>query len=52
MKKDVILGKIGAVYGIKGWLKIHSFADTPEAIFGYSPWVLNLNGKKTNSNSK
>jgi 16S rRNA processing protein RimM len=46
MEKDVILGKIGAVYGIKGWLKIHSFADTPEAIFDYSPWVLNLNGKK------
>lgn len=41
----VILGKIGAVYGIKGWLKIHSFTEDPEAIFDYSPWSLKLGGK-------
>ena len=46
MNKEVILGKIGAVYGIKGWLKIHSYTDDPQAIFDYSPWVLNLGGKK------
>lgn len=46
MEKEVILGKIGAVYGIKGWLKIHSFTDDPQAIFNYAPWVLNLGGKK------
>lgn len=39
------LGKVGAVYGIKGWVKIHSFTDIPEAIFDYSPWSLNLGGK-------
>ena len=27
INKEVILGKVGAVYGIKGWLKIHSFTD-------------------------
>ncbi|KGJ91034.1 ribosome maturation factor RimM [Thalassotalea sp. ND16A] len=46
MEKEVTLGKIGAVYGIKGWLKIHSFTDDPQAIFDYSPWVLSLGGKK------
>ncbi|WP_371377567.1 ribosome maturation factor RimM [Thalassotalea aquiviva] len=46
MNKDVTLGKIGAVYGIKGWLKVHSFTDNPEAIFDYSPWILDLGGKK------
>ncbi|MDG1733343.1 MAG: ribosome maturation factor RimM [Thalassotalea sp.] len=46
MKKEVTLGKIGAVYGIKGWLKIHSFTDDPQAIFDYSPWVITLGGKK------
>lgn len=46
MEKEVILGKIGAVYGIKGWLKVHSFTDDPQAIFDYAPWVLNLSGKK------
>ncbi|NMP17311.1 MULTISPECIES: ribosome maturation factor RimM [unclassified Thalassotalea] len=48
MENNVILGKIGAVYGIKGWLKIHSYTENPEAIFEYSPWVLNLNGKQLN----
>lgn len=40
--KEVILGKVGAVYGIKGWLKIHSFTDEQEAILDYFPWSLKL----------
>lgn len=48
MEKEIILGKIGAVYGIKGWLKIHSYTEEPEAIFDYSPWILNLGGNKQN----
>lgn len=45
-EEQIILGKVGAVYGIKGWLKIHSFTDDPQAIFDYSPWVITLGGKK------
>ncbi|WP_373295351.1 ribosome maturation factor RimM [Thalassotalea profundi] len=40
--KDITLGKVGAVYGIKGWLKIHSFTDEQEAILDYFPWSLKL----------
>ena len=40
--KEVTLGKVGAVYGIKGWLKIHSFTDDQEAILDYFPWSLKL----------
>ena len=43
--KDVTLGKVGAVYGIKGWLKIHSFTDDHEAILDYFPWSLKLGSK-------
>jgi len=43
--KEVILGKVGAVYGIKGWLKIHSFTDDHEAILDYFPWSLKLGNK-------
>ncbi|WP_286266133.1 ribosome maturation factor RimM [Thalassotalea atypica] len=46
MEKKILLGKVGAVYGIKGWLKIHSFTDVPEAIFDYTPWSLKLGGKE------
>ncbi|XPF96406.1 ribosome maturation factor RimM [Colwellia sp. RE-S-Sl-9] len=43
--KEIILGKVGAVYGIKGWLKIHSFTDDQEAILDYFPWSLKLGNK-------
>ena len=45
VNKEVILGKVGAVYGIKGWLKIHSFTDEAEAILDYFPWSLKLGNK-------
>lgn len=41
----VIVGKIGAAYGIKGWLKINSYTDPEENIFEYSPWKLEHNGE-------
>ena len=44
-EKQIILGKVGAVYGIKGWLKIHSFTDETEAILDYFPWSLKLGNK-------
>lgn len=43
--KEVILGKVGAVYGVKGWVKIHSFTDEQEAILDYFPWSLKLGNK-------
>lgn len=36
----VIVGKIGAPYGVKGWVKINSYTEVPEGIFDYSPWLL------------
>jgi len=36
----VVIGKIGASYGVKGWVKINSYTDVPEGIFDYSPWIL------------
>jgi len=47
-EKKITLGKIGAVYGVKGWLKVHSFTDETEAILDYFPWSLKL-GNKTQS---
>lgn len=41
----ITLGKVGSVYGIKGWLKIHSYTEIPETIFDYAPWSLKLGGK-------
>lgn len=42
---NVILGKIGAPHGVRGWVKINSYTDEPEDIFTYSPWIL-ADGKR------
>ncbi|WP_261815937.1 ribosome maturation factor RimM [Vibrio gallicus] len=42
--ENIVVGKLGATYGIRGWLKVHSFTDSAENIFQYSPWLLNQNG--------
>lgn len=39
-QQPVILGKIGASYGIKGWLKITAYTEPMESIFDYSPWLI------------
>ena len=42
----IVVGSIGAVHGIKGWVRINSFTDSPEAIFSYEPWVIELGGRQ------
>lgn len=37
----LIVGKVGAPYGVKGWVKINSFTQNADDIFDYSPWLLN-----------
>ncbi|NRA71395.1 MAG: ribosome maturation factor RimM [Gammaproteobacteria bacterium] len=43
--ENVLLGCIGAPYGIKGWMKITTYTESPESIFDYSPWLLEVAGK-------
>lgn len=40
MSEPVVVGQLGAVYGIKGWLKVNSFTDQPDGIFDYQPWLI------------
>lgn len=36
----IITGKVGVAYGIKGWVKIHSFTEIASEILQYQPWYL------------
>ena len=36
------LGRIGAPFGVKGWVHIDSHTDPPEGLLNYSGWVLRL----------
>jgi 16S rRNA processing protein RimM len=52
----ISIGEITSVFGIKGWVKVHSFTEPRENILNYSPWFLKkgnevqevklLNGKR------
>lgn len=39
----VIIGTVGTAFGVKGWVKINSFAKPKENIVDYSPWYLKTN---------
>jgi 16S rRNA processing protein RimM len=41
------LGRVGAPFGVKGWVHIESHTDPPEGLLNYSSWVLRLaNGER------
>ncbi len=40
--KKIVLGQIGRVYGIKGWLKLSSFTSPPANILKYSKFMVKL----------
>jgi 16S rRNA processing protein RimM len=33
----LIIGRITAVFGVRGWVKVMSFTEQPEKIFDYQP---------------
>lgn len=41
----VIIGKIGTVYGVKGWVKVYSFTEIVSNILNYQAWFIEKDGK-------
>lgn len=39
----LVVGRISGVYGVKGWVKVHSDTEPRQGITGYSPWYLRKN---------
>ena len=37
-KQWVVVGRIGAPYGIRGWMHLQSFTSPPENLFEYTEW--------------
>ena len=45
--EKLVLGRINAAFGIKGWVKIQSFTASDEDLFGYQPlWCKHRGGWK------
>ncbi len=36
----LVVGKIGAPHGVKGWVRINSYTQENDNIFNYAPWFL------------
>ncbi len=43
-QQRVTVGRIVSVYGVKGWVKVLSYTEPGENIFGYCPWWLKTPG--------
>ena len=39
-RSAVVLGRIGAPFGVQGWVKVNSYTDPPEGIVNYASWEL------------
>jgi 16S rRNA processing protein RimM len=46
-KDSLELGRIGAPYGIKGWVHVQSFTNPPEKLLKYRSWLLTARGEGT-----
>ena len=36
----LVVGRISAVFGVRGWVKVHSFTEPMENILQYAPWYI------------
>ena len=36
--REVVLGRIGAPFGVQGWVKVNSYTDPPEGIADFASW--------------
>lgn len=38
--RPIVLGRVGAPHGVRGWVRIQSYARPPESILGFARWLL------------
>lgn len=36
----VVVGAIGAPFGVRGWVHVYSFTEPPQNLLGYEPWQI------------
>lgn len=41
----LVMGRIAAPYGVKGWVRVATFTEAAENLLAYAPWHLKLNGR-------
>jgi 16S rRNA processing protein RimM len=41
----VVMGRITGVHGVRGWVKVYSYARDPLEILDYRPWLVRVQGE-------
>ncbi len=41
-QKPIIVGRISGLFGVRGWVKIHSYTEPREAILDYRDWLIDI----------
>jgi 16S rRNA processing protein RimM len=44
LNKLVVLGRISGVFGVKGWVKVHSYTDPRDNVVAYPVWTIRQRG--------
>ena len=44
LRQPVILGRIVGLFGVRGWLKVHSYTEPRDAVLDYRDWWLDRDG--------
>jgi 16S rRNA processing protein RimM len=39
-EQKIIIGRFGSPFGVKGWIKVHSFTDPEENLLTYANWYI------------
>ena len=42
---NLVVGRISAVFGVRGWVKVMSFTEQATKIFDYQPWLVDRDGR-------
>lgn len=40
----LVVGRISAVHGVRGWVKVLSYTERPANVFDYQPWYIDKDG--------
>ena len=43
----IVVGKIGAPHGVRGWVKVHSYTEPVDNLFDYDPWYMGSSDRPT-----
>ena len=44
LRQPVIVGRIVGLFGVRGWVKVHSYTDPRQALLDYRDWLLGREG--------